>query len=119
MENPYSPPAGEVQHQERTWIQTGFAIVSGCLSLLIFAGIASNTMIFAGLKTWPNTAWQWLGIVAMTGVMLMSSIGFALVSIGLMRSAARFWKRGLWIVAISVVGYILLAGLSLVMRTMP
>ncbi|GAA4468370.1 hypothetical protein [Novipirellula rosea] len=117
MENPYTPPAAAGQNSERTWIHTGSAIVSGFLSLLMLGGIVSNVIIFAGFETWPDTTWQWVGIVAMNVVVLMTSIGFAHISVGLLRSIPRLRKRGLWIVTASVAAYVSLAVFSVMMKT--
>jgi hypothetical protein len=116
MENPYAPSTAVAQTSRRTWIHVGLAVVSGFLSLLLLVAIVGNVIIFAGLKTWPDKGWQWAGIVAMTIVMLISSIGFAHVSVGLIRSVTRLWKRGLWLVAASVIGYILIAAFAVMMR---
>lgn len=85
----------------------------------MLAGIVSNVIIFVGFETWPDTTWQWAGIAAMTVVMSMSSIGFAHISVGLLRSIPGLWKRGLWIVAASVAGYVSLAAFSVMMRATP
>ena len=119
MESPYAPPPNVVaETSTRGWLQTVFAILTGLLSVLMLVGIASNCIIFARLPTWPTTIWQWIGIIAMTIVMLTTSIAFAHISIGLYRSTTDVWKRGLWILLGSVLGYAGIVAAAVTMRAL-
>ncbi|WP_413431910.1 hypothetical protein [Crateriforma spongiae] len=84
--------------------------------MLILVAIVNNCIIFARLPTWPTTIWQWTGIIAMTIVLLTTSIAFAHISIGLFRLKNDIWKRGLWILLGSVLGYAAIVAAAVTMR---
>lgn len=117
MERPYVPLASdESETSMRGWVQTGFAILTGILSVLALAGIASNCIIFAQLPTWPTTIWQWAGIIAMTVVMLTTAIAFAHISLALLLSKNDTWRSGLGILLGSVLGYVAIVAAVVTMR---
>ena len=98
-------PTEASQTSARPWVATGFAILTGLLSILVLVVIASNYIVLLRLPTLPTKVLQWIGIIAMTTVMLSTSIALAHISIGLFRSQTKTWKRGLWILLGSVLGY--------------
>jgi hypothetical protein len=57
-----------------------------------------------------------VNIIAMTIVMLTTSIAFAHISIGLFRSMTDVWKRGLWILLGGVLGYVAIIAADVAMR---
>ncbi len=86
-----------------------FSDFAGFLSLMLLVGFVSNYITLARLPTRPTATWQWVGINAMTIVVLTASTALALVSSGLMRSKSSTWKRGLWILLGSVLAYAVIA----------
>ncbi len=114
MENPYAPLSNEeAETSAPTWVATGFAVLTGVLSILVLVVIVSNYVVLFRLPTWPMKVLQWIGIIAMTTVMCFTSIAFAHISIGLFRSQRKTWKRGIWILLASVLGYATLVALAM------
>ncbi len=107
MENPYEPPpADSSESSKRTWIATGFGIITAILSILVLVIILNNTMLALSRPTMrPSKVLQWVGVIAMTTVMLSTSIALAHISFGLFRSQAKILKRGLGILLLGVLGY--------------
>ncbi len=118
MENPYTPPpCDESKPFARGCVQTGLAIFTGFLSLLMLVAIVSNYITLARLPTRPTATWQWVVIIAMTIVILTTSTALALVSVGLLRSKSSTWKRGLWILLGSVLAYAVIAATAVIIRS--
>ncbi len=118
MENPYTPPTCDASKPfARGCVQTGLATFTGFLSLMMLVAIVSSHLTLARLPTGPTATWQWVGIIAMTIVILTTSIAFALVSIGLMRSKSSTWKRGLWILLGSVLAYTVITATAVIIRS--
>ena len=114
MENPYAPLCSEdAEASARSWVATGFAILTAVLSILVLVVIVSNYVVLFRLQTWPMKLMQWMGIIAMTTVMFFTSIALAHISIGLFRSQRKTWKRGLWILSGSAAAYATLVALAM------
>lgn len=114
--NPYDPPATIRSTIRLSILQWLAVVVCAGLSALGTIAIISNIFIFSSLPRWPNTLWQWFGVVLMTFAMLLFAFGMGWTSWGILFQNQRRWRIGIFCSGASVLCYVVCVAFAITMR---